>query len=67
MEAPENDVEEGLIVHTTPAPHVHLTTTAPSDCTYSCQNRAGLTFNIVLIIVLVVLIIFICVKMSLEN
>lgn len=36
-------------------------------CTYSCQNRAGVTFNILLIIVLVVVIIFICVKMSLEN
>jgi hypothetical protein len=63
----ENDSEEGLIVHVSPAPHVHLTTTAPSDCSYTCLNRAGIIFNIILIIVLLVVIIFICAKMMLEN
>lgn len=67
IQEPENDSEERLIVHVTPAPHVNLTTTPPSDCSYTCQNRAGVIFNIVLIIVLVVVIIFICAKMMLEN
>ena len=67
IQEPQNDLEEGLIVHVSPAPHVHLTTTPPSDCSYSCLNRAGVVFNIVLIIVLVVVIIFICTKMMLEN
>ena len=67
IQEPQNDLEEGLIVHVSPAPHVDLTTTPPSDCSYSCLNRAGVVFNIVLIIVLVVVIIFICTKMMLEN
>jgi hypothetical protein len=67
IQEPENYLEEGLIVHVTPAPHVHLTTTAPSDCSYTCLNRAGVIFNILLIIVLVIVIIFICAKMMLEN
>ena len=36
-------------------------------CTYSCQNRAGVTFNILLVFGLSIVIIFICLKMSLEN
>ena len=36
-------------------------------CSYSCLNRAGVTFNIVLVIGLSIVIIWICLKMSLEN
>ena len=36
-------------------------------CTYSCQNRVGVAFNIILVLGLTAAIIFICVKMSLEN
>ena len=38
-----------------------------APCSYTCQNRTGVIFNIALIVGLVAVIIFICVKMMLEN
>jgi hypothetical protein len=40
---------------------------AEGPCTYLCLNRAGVIFNILLIIVLLIVVILICVKMMLEN
>ena len=38
-----------------------------APCSYTCQNRTGVIFNILLILGLLIVIIFVCVKMMLEN
>lgn len=64
----DTELEAFLIdMQTSSGSNDELRSEPEAPCTYSCQNRVGVTFNIVLVVGLSIVIIFICVKMSLEN
>jgi hypothetical protein len=64
----DTELEAFLIdMQTTAGSNDEVQSEEEAPCSYTCQNRAGVIFNIALILALLIVIILICAKMMLEN